>query len=340
MKTFIKTLLRTTAAALTLLALAAVPARGGDVKLLNVSYDPTRELYKSINTAFAADFKAHSGQDVMIEQSHGGSGKQARAVLDGLEADVATLALASDINALRDGGLVAADWQSRLPYRSTPFTSTIVFVVRKGNPKQIKDWPDLIKSGVQVIVPNPKTSGGARWAYLAAWGQAQRRNANNEAKGREYVAALYKHVPILDSGARASTTTFVQRRQGDVLLAWENEAWLTLNEFGKEKYEVIYPPVSILAEPPVALVDRIADKHQTRAVAEAYLKFLFADQAQEIGAKNYYRPTSQAIAKKYAAQFPAIQTFTVYDLEGNGWTTIQPKHFGDGGIFDQLYQKR
>ncbi|MDB5299547.1 MAG: transporter permease [Phycisphaerales bacterium] len=331
-----------TAAAVASFTLAAAPSpvRGDDVKLLNVSYDPTRELYKDINTVFARQWKAQSGQNVVIDQSHGGSGKQSRAVLDGLEADVVTLGLGHDIDALKEGGLVAPEWQTRLPHGSTPFTSTIVFVVRKNNPKQIKDWPDLLHKGVQVIVPNPKTSGGARWAYLAAWGQAARRNNGGEAAARAYITDLFKHVPILDSGARGSTTTFVQRHQGDVLLAWENEALLTVNEFGKDKYQVVYPPISVLAEPPVSVVDKVVDKHGTRAVAEAYLKFLFTDEAQEIGAKNYYRPRSEAVAQKHADQFPKIETFTVNDIDAGGWSKIQPKHFSDGGVFDQIYSKK
>ena len=308
------------------------------VVLLNVSYDPTRELYQDYNTAFSKHWKETKGQEVTINQSHGGSGKQARSVIDGLEADVVTLGLAYDIDALAEhGGLVTKDWQNRLPDRSTPYTSTIVFLVRKGNPKKIKDWPDVVRKDVQVIAPNPKTSGGARWAYLAAWGYALRTNGNDEAKARAFVAALYKNVPVLDSGARGSTTTFAQRNMGDVLLAWENEAHLVQKEFGADKYDIVTPSTSILAEPPVAVVDKVVDKHGTRAVAQAYLEWLYSPEGQEIAGHNFYRPRDAKVAAKYAAQFPSIKLFTVDELFG-GWQKAQHTHFDDGGVFDQIYQ--
>ena len=308
------------------------------VALLNVSYDPTRELYQDYNAAFAKHWKETRGQDVTVSQSHGGSGKQARSVIDGLEADVVTLGLAYDIDALAEHGrLVAKDWQKRLPENSTPYTSTIVFVVRKGNPKGIKDWPDVVRKGVQVIVPNPKTSGGARWAYLAAWGYALQANGNDEAKARAFVTTLYKNVPVLDSGARGSTTTFAQRNMGDVLLAWENEAHLVQKEFGADKYEIVTPAVSVLAEPPVAVVDKVVDKHGTRAVAQAYLEWLYSPDAQEIAGRNFYRPRDPKAAAKYAAQFPNLKLFTVDQLFG-GWQKAQHTHFDDGGVFDQIYK--
>ncbi len=308
------------------------------VTLLNVSYDPTRELYQDYNAAFAKHWKATQGQDVTFNQSHGGSGKQARAVIDGLEADVVTLGLAYDIDALAEhGGLVPKDWQKRLPDNSTPYTSTIVFLVRKGNPKKIKDWPDVVRPGVQVIVPNPKTSGGARWAYLAAWGYALQANGNDAGKAQAFVTAMYKNVPVLDSGARGSTTTFAQRNIGDVLLAWENEAHLAQKEFGADKFEIVTPPVSVLAEPPVSVVDKVADKHGTRAVAQAYLEYLYSPEGQDIAGRNFYRPRNPKAAEKYAAQFPALKLFTVDELFG-GWAKCQKTHFDDGGVFDQIYK--
>jgi len=314
--------------------------RGKEVKLLNVSYDPTRELYQEYNAAFVKYWKKKTGQDVKIEQSHGGSGKQARAVIDGLSADVVTLALAYDIDMLYDfGKLIAKDWQKRLPYNSSPYTSTIVFLVRKGNPKGIKDWSDLVKPGISVITPNPKTSGGARWNYLAAWGYALEKNKGNQAKAREFVTKLYRNVPVLDSGARGATITFIQRGIGDVLLAWENEALLAVKELGKDKFEIIVPSLSILAEPPVAVVDKVVDKHGTRKVAEAYLNYLYSPVGQEIAAKNYYRPRLKAVAQKYADQFPELKLFTINDYFSN-WRTVQKIHFDDGGVFDQIYRPR
>ena len=319
--------------------LAAVSLAGSiqakDIKLLNVSYDPTRELYQDINDAFAKQYKEKTGNTVTIEQSHGGSGKQARAVIDGLEADVVTLALAYDIDAISEkGNQVAKDWQKRLPNNSTPYTSTIVFLVRKGNPKGIKDWDDLIKPGVSIITPNPKTSGGARWNYLAAWGYALKKNNNDEAKAKDFVAKLFKNVPILDTGARGATTTFVQRGIGDVLLAWENEALLTLKDSG-DKFEMVAPSVSILAEPPVAWVDRVVKRHGTAEVAKAYLEFLYTPEGQEIAAKNFYRPRNEAVAQKYADKFPKLTLFTIDDVFG-GWKKAQKTHFDNDGIFDQI----
>ena len=306
---------------------------------LNVSYDPTRELYQDVNTAFAKEWKGKTGDNVKIKQSHGGSGKQARAVIDGLEADVVTLALAYDIDALAEHKLLAADWQKRLTHNSSPYTSTIVFLVRKGNPKGIKDWNDLIKPGVSVITPNPKTSGGARWNHLAAWGYALRQPGGSEAKAKDFLGKLYKNVPVLDSGARGATTTFVERGIGDVLIAWENEAYLAVKELGPTKFDIITPSVSILAEPPVAVVDKFADKHGTRKVAEAYLHYLYTDEAQDIIAKNYYRPATDKAAKKYASQFAKVNLFTIEQVAG-GWTAAQKAHFADGGIFDQIYQPK
>ncbi|NVI81066.1 sulfate ABC transporter substrate-binding protein [Janthinobacterium sp. BJB401] len=314
-------------------------AQAADITLLNVSYDPTRELYQDVNTAFAKEWKGKTGDNVKIKQSHGGSGKQARAVIDGLEADVVTLALAYDIDALAEHKLLAADWQKRLVHNSSPYTSTIVFLVRKGNPKGIKDWNDLIKPGVSVITPNPKTSGGARWNHLAAWGYALRQPGGNEAKAKDFLGKLYKNVPVLDSGARGATTTFVERGIGDVLIAWENEAYLAVKELGPTKFDIITPSVSILAEPPVAVVDKFADKHGTRKVAEAYLNYLYTDEAQDIIAKNYYRPATDKAAKKYASQFAKVNLFTIEQVAG-GWTTAQKAHFADGGIFDQIYQPK
>ena len=311
-----------------------------EINLLNVSYDPTRELYQEYNTAFAKYWKAKTGDDVTIKASHGGSGKQARSIIDGLEADVATLALAADIDALnKNGELVPADWQTRFKNNSTPYTSTIVLIVRKGNPKNIKEWSDLIKPGVAVIVANPKTSGGARWAYLAAYGDALKRFNNDQAKAKEYIAKLYANVPVLDSGARGATVSFAERGLGDVLLSWENEAGLVAKEFGVEKFEVVVPKQSILAEPPVSVVDKFVDKHGTRKVAEAYLQYLYSPEGQEIAAKNFYRPTDAKVAAKYAKQFPKIKLFTIDEVFG-GWTKAQKEHFADGGIFDQIYTKK
>jgi sulfate/thiosulfate-binding protein len=317
---------------------AGLSAARADTTLLNVSYDPTREFYKAINEAFAAKWQAETGEEVTIEQSHGGSGKQARSVIDGLEADVVTLALAYDIDAIaQNSDLLAKDWQARLPNSASPYTSTIVFLVRKGNPKAIKDWPDLVKDDVQVITPNPKTSGGARWNYLAAWAYALKQNGGDEAKAQQFVANLYSRVPVLDTGARGSTTTFVQRGIGDVLLAWENEAFLAINELGADQVEIVVPSSSILAQPPVAIVDKNVDDHGTRKAAEAYLQFLYSPEAQEIAAKNFYRPTDQAVAAKYKSQFPEIPLVTIDDTFG-GWQEAQKKHFVDGGIFDQIYR--
>jgi len=309
----------------------------GAQTLLNVSYDPTRELYVSINKAFIASLPQASGQAVKIEQSHGGSGKQARSVIDGLEADVVSLALAYDIDAIAaTAKLLQPGWQKQFSHNSTPYTSTIVFVVRKGNPKNIRDWADLVVKGTQVITPNPKTSGGARWNYLAAWGYA-RKKYGNEAKARDFVTLLYSNVPVLDTGARGATTTFAQRGIGDVFLSWENEAHLILDEFGAGKFEIVFPSVSILAEPPVAIVDKVVDKKGTRKIAEAYLKFLYTAQAQEIIAQHWYRPRDASIAKKYRKVFPSIELFTVEELFG-GWTKAQATHFNDGAIFDQIYE--
>ncbi|HEY0195590.1 MAG TPA: sulfate ABC transporter substrate-binding protein [Kofleriaceae bacterium] len=306
-----------------------------ELKLLNVSYDPTRELYTAINAAFAADWEKQTGQRVTIEQSHGGSGKQARAVIDGLEADVVTLGLAYDVEAIAKAGQIQPGWAAKLPHNATPFTSTIVFLVRKGNPKRIKDWDDLILPGVQVITPNPKTSGGARWNYLAAWGYAKQKGGD-DAAAQKFVADLYKNVPVLDSGARGATTTFVERGIGDVLLAWENEALLAVQKLGKDKVDIVVPSVSILAEPPVAVVDAVADKHGTREVATAYLKFLYSPQAQKLAAENYYRPTDPSAAP--ATAFPAIKLFTIDEVFG-GWAKAQPTHFDEGGVFDKITAK-
>jgi len=312
----------------------------GPVKLLNVSYDPTRELYQDFNAAFATYWKAKTGVDVEINQSHGGSGAQSRSVIDGLQADVVTLGLAYDIDAIAEKAkILPADWQARLPNNSTPYTSTIVFLVRKGNPKHIKEWSDVVRDGVAVITPNPKTSGGARWSYLAAWGYALRHNNNDDAKARSFVTRLYKNVPVLDSGARGSTTTFAQRGLGDVLLSWENEAHLALKEFGADKFEIVYPSESILAEPPVAVVDKIAAKHGTTEVAKAYLNYLYTDEGQEIAARNFYRPRNEKVTAKYATSFPKLTLFTIDQMFG-GWQKAQAKHFGDGGVFDQIYQAK
>ena len=320
-----------------LLALVAPALQAAEVSLLNVSYDPTRELYQDVNAAFAKQWKAKTGDDVKVKQSHGGSGKQARSVIDGLEADVVTLALGYDIDAIGERKILSADWQKRLPHNAAPYTSTIVFLVRKGNPKGIKDWSDLVKPGVSVITPNPKTSGGARWNHLAAWGYALKQPGGSEASAREFLGKLYKNVPVLDSGARGATTTFVERGIGDVLIAWENEAILAIKELGPDKVEIVAPTVSILAEPPVAVVDKNVDKHGTRKVAEAYLQFLYTDEGQEIIAKNYYRPATEKAASKYASQFPKVKLFTLADVAGN-WGQAQKAHFADGGVFDQIYQ--
>jgi sulfate/thiosulfate transport system substrate-binding protein len=316
--------------------LLAGSAYAADVSLLNVSYDPTRELYADFNKAFAAAYQKETGKTVEIKQSHGGSGSQARAVIDGLQADVVTLALAYDIDAVAAKGLTSPDWQKRLPLNASPYASTIVFLVRKGNPKGIKDWDDLIKKGVEIITPNPKTSGGARWNYLAAWGYAEKKFGSAD-KAKQFVAELYKHVPVLDTGARGSTVTFVERGVGDVLLAWENEAFLAQREFGKDKFEIVAPPLSILAEPPVAIVDKVADKKGTRAVAEAYLKYWYTREGQEIAARNSYRPRDSEIAKEYEKSFAKVELFTIDDVFG-GWTKAQKEHFAEGGIFDQIYK--
>jgi sulfate/thiosulfate-binding protein len=306
------------------------------VQLLNVSYDPTRELYEDFNAAFAKHWKAKAGQEVSVRQSHGGSGKQARAVIDGLEADVVTLALAYDLDALVKSGLVPAAWQKRLPHNSTPYASTIVFLVRKGNPKNIRDWSDLARPGVSVITPNPKTSGGARWNYLAAWGAELKRNGD-EKKARELVREIYKNVPVLDSGARGSTTTFAERGIGDVLVAWENEAFLAVTKLGKDRFEIVAPATSILAEPPVAWVDQVTEKRGTTAAAKAYLEYLYSEEGQEIAARSYYRPRLDSVAKKHAGQFPKVTLFTIDEVFG-GWQKAQATHFADGGVFDQIYQ--
>jgi sulfate transport system substrate-binding protein len=315
-----------------------IVAGGKEIKLLNVSYDPTRELYREYNAAFAKYWKAKTGDTVAISQSHGGSGKQAQSVINGLGADVVTLALAYDIDAIaKQARLLPADWQKRLPDNSTPYTSTIVFLVRKGNPKHIQNWDDVVKPGVSVVVPNPKTSGGARWAYLAAYAYALETYGHDEAKAKDFITRLFKNVPILDSGARGSTITFAQRGIGDVLLAWENEAHLALKEFGVDKFEIVTPPLSILAEPPVAVVDKVARRHGTTEVARAYLDYLYSEEGQEIAAKSFYRPRNPAIADKYAANFTKLKLVTV-DQEFGGWAKAQATHFADGGIFDQIYQ--
>ncbi len=327
-------------------ALAAVAVIAGmttamtalaDTTLLNVSYDPTRELYADINKVFAQRWASETGEKLSIRQSHGGSGKQARSVIDGLEADVVTLALAYDIDAIAESGLIAANWQTRLPQNSSPYTSTIVFLVRKGNPKQIRDWDDLVKPVVQVITPNPKTSGGARWNYLAAWGYALDKSGGDESKAQEFVRSLFKNVPVLDSGARASTITFAQREIGDVLLAWENEAYLAVKELGPTKFDIVVPSISILAEPPVAVVDKVVDRHGSRRQAEAYLNFLYTPEAQELAAKHYYRPRLAEVAARHADQFSQVKLFTI-DEKFGGWTATQAKHFADGGVFDKISQ--
>jgi sulfate/thiosulfate-binding protein len=329
------TAVRTTLAALAVVGLAAAPLPAQE--LLNVSYDPTRELYQDVNAAFAAQWKAKTGKDVTIQQSHGGSGKQARAVIDGLEADVLTLALAYDIDAVAESGLLAKDWQKRLPQNSCPYTSTIVFLVRKGNPRGIKDWGDLVKPGISVVTPNPKTSGGARWNYLAAWAWALKQPGGNEQKARDFVAQLFKNVPVLDSGARGSTNTFVQRGIGDVLLAWENEAFLSIKELGPDKVDVVFPPFSILAEPPVTVVDKVVDKKGTRAAAQAYLEYLYTPEGQALAAKHYYRPRDKAALAKAPVKFAELKLVTIDEAFG-GWQKAQKAHFADGGVFDQIYQ--
>jgi sulfate transport system substrate-binding protein len=325
-----------------LLALAATAtvASAKDITLLNVSYDPTRELYQEYNAAFAKYWKAKTGDNVEVKASHGGSAKQARSVIDGLEADVVTLALAFDIDEIADKAkLLSPDWQKKLPHNSTPYTSTIVFIVRKGNPKGIKTWTDIAKPGVGVITANPKTSGGARWAYLAAYGAALTAPGGNEAKAKQYIQQVYGNVPVLDSGARGATVTFAERGLGDVLLSWENEAGLVLKEFGAEKFDVVYPPNSILAEPPVAVVDKVVDKRGTRQVAQAYLEYLYSPEGQDIAGKNFYRPIDEKAAAKYAKQFPKLQLFTIEKVFG-GWANAHKVHFADGGVFDQIYTKK
>ena len=324
------------AAGLTLAWLGVAAADSKDT-LLNVSYDPTREFYVEFNKAFAKKWQAETGRALTVRQSHGGSGKQARSVIDGLEADIVTLALGYDIDAIADAGLLPKDWQGRLPNNSAPYTSTIVFLVKKGNPKGIKDWNDLVKPGVQVITPNPKTSGGARWNYLAAWAYALQASGGDETKAKEFVSQLLKNVPVLDSGARGSTVTFTQRGIGDVLLAWENEAYLSLQEFGADKFEIVVPSLSILAEPPVAVVDKVVDRKGTRKVAEAYLQFLYTREGQEIAAKNYYRPRLPELATQYAGRFADVKLVTIDQF--GGWRAAQEKHFSDGGVFDQIFQK-
>ena len=321
-----------------LITLALASGARAQTSLLNVSYDPTRELYAAVNPAFAQAWKAKTGQDVTIRASHGGSGAQARAVIDGLEADVVTLALQSDIDAIVDrSGLVAPGWRDRLPNHSVPYTSTILFVVRKGNPKGIHDWADLVRPGVSVITPNPKTSGGARWNYLAALGWALKANGGDQAKARAYIAELYKHVPVLDTGARGSTITFAQRNQGDVLIAWEDDANLALRQMGRDKLEIVVPSITIMAEPVVAVVDKVVDRRGTRAIADAYLRFLWTPEGQEIAARNFYRPLDPDLLARHADMFPKVATFTVADTFG-GWPEVQRTHFGDGGVFDQIYK--
>lgn len=321
-----------------MLAVGCGNGAGSKLQLLNVSYDPTRELYLDFNEAFVRHWAEETGQQVNIKQSHGGSGKQARSVIDGLQADVVTLALAYDVDALHQkANLIPADWQARLPDNSSPYYSTIVFLVRKGNPKGIKDWDDLAKPGVSVITPNPKTSGGARWNYLAAWEYAKRKAGGDEAQARAFVSQLYQNVPVLDSGARGSTTTFAQRGIGDVFISWENEAYLALQEFG-DQFEIVNPSLSILAEPPVTVVDKMVDRRGTRAVAEAYLKYLYSEEGQEISARHYYRPRLASVKEKYQAKFPKIELFTIDEAFG-GWNNAQQTHFSDGGVFDQIYAK-
>ena len=334
----VKTVIRLLITATIVLALLLPTLAKAEITLLNVSYDPTRELYQDFNAAFAKYWQAKTGEKVTIRQSHGGSGKQARAVIDGLEADVVTLALAYDIDAIAERAkLIPKNWQARLPHNSSPYTSTIIFLVRKGNPKGIKDWDDLVRPGIAVITPNPKTSGGARWNYLAAWGYALQKSGGDETKARDFVALLYKNVPVLDSGARGSTTTFVQRGIGDVLISWENEAFLAVKELGQGRFEIVAPSLSILAEPPVSLVDKVVDKRGTRAVAQAYLEHLYSAEGQEIAARHYYRPRLASVAAKYDKRFPKVKLFTIDELFG-GWQKVQKTHFEDGGVYDQIYQ--
>ena len=334
----LKRFYRSFLAVLLVLAIVAPAEAVADVTLLNVSYDPTRELYQDFNAAFAKHWQAKTGEKVVIKQSHGGAGKQARAVIDGLQADVVTLALAYDIDEIHEKArLIPKNWQSRLPHNSSPYTSTIVFLVRKGNPKGIKDWDDLVKPGISVITPNPKTSGGARWNYLAAWGYELKKSGGDEEKAKDFVKRLYSNVPVLDSGARGSTTTFVQRGIGDVFISWENEAFLAVKELGKDKFEIVVPSVSILAEPPVTVVDKVADKRKTQAVAQAYLEYLYAHEGQEIAARHYYRPRLAAVAAKYGKQFPKVNLFTIDEVFG-GWQKAQKTHFADGGVYDRIYQ--
>ncbi len=319
-----------------LLSVALVGTAQADTTLLNVSYDPTRELYQDFNAAFAKYWKNKTNETVTVKQSHGGSGKQARSVIDGLEADVVTRALAYDVDALAERGkLIPADWQKRLPHNASPYTSTIVFLVRKGNPKKIHDWNDLVKPGIEVITPNPKTSGGARWNYLAAWGYALKQQGGSDATAKDFVKKLYANVKVLDSGARGSTTTFVERGIGDVLIAWENEAYLAIKELGPNKFDLVTPSISILAEPPVSIVDKVVDKHGTRKVATAYLEYLYSPEGQTIAGDNYYRPRDAKIAAKYAKQFAPVKLFTIDEVFG-GWSAAQKTHFADGGLFDQI----
>jgi sulfate/thiosulfate-binding protein len=330
--------LRTIAAVALTAAATLVAAK--DITLLNVSYDPTRELYQDYNAAFAKYWLAKTGDKVAVKQSHGGSGKQARSVIDGLESDVVTLALAYDIDEISERAkLLPPDWQKRLQHNSTPYSSTYIFLVRKGNPKGIKDWSDLIKPGVSVVTANPKTSGGARWGYLAAYGYALKQPGGDDTKAKDFVAKVYSNVPVLDSGARGSTVTFAERGIGDVLLAWENEAYLSLKEFGADKFDIVYPPISILAEPPVAVVDKVVDKRGTRAVAQAYLEYLYSPEGQDIAARNFYRPIDATVAAKYAKNFPKLTLFTIDDTFG-GWAKAQKTHFADGGVFDQIYTRK
>jgi sulfate transport system substrate-binding protein len=310
-------------------------APAADIALLNVSYDPTRAFYAEVNEAFAARYQADTGRTIEIKQSHGGSGRQARAVIDGLQADVVTLALAYDIDEIADRGHLAADWQQRLPHQSAPYSSTIVFLVRKGNPKGIKDWDDLVKPGIKVVTPNPKTSGGARWNYLAAWGYALE-TFGSEARAKDFVKAIYANVPMLDTGARGALISFIERGIGDVFLSWENEAFLAVNELGKDRFEIVIPSMSILAEPPVAIVDRVVDRKGTRAAAQAYLQFLYGNEAQELAAKHHYRPRDTEIARKYAHLFPTLRLFTIDSL--GGWRAVQARHFAEGGSFDDIYR--
>ncbi len=331
-----KTTLRTLAASLLLGTTLVANSFAADITLLNVSYDPTREFYQDFNSAFAKQWKAKTGDNVTIKQSHGGSGKQARSVIDGLEADVVTLALAYDVDALHQNGkLIPADWQKRLPHNASPYTSTIVFLVRKGNPKAIKDWNDLVKPGVDVVTPNPKTSGGARWNYLAAWGYALKQPGGSDASARDFVKRLFANVKVLDSGARGALTTFAERGIGDVFISWENEAYLAVKELGPDKFELVTPSLSILAEPPVSVVDKVADKRGTRAVATAYLEYLYSPEGQELAARNYYRPIDPKVAARYAGKFANVKLFSIDDVFG-GWTQAQKVHFGDGGVFDQI----